>query len=86
MKTNYQVETGPDGVRWVSIEPLMTDVNNSIVEMMDLDVSSLSDENKQIVDLKILGLKTIYQFLGSLITADDLTKIKHETTNRPSVH
>lgn len=86
LETNYVVERGPDGIRWVSIEPLMTDINNSMIEMVNMDVSSLSDENKEIVDLKILGLRTIYQFLGSLITADDLKKIKNETTDRPTVH
>ena len=86
LETSYQVERGPDGIRWVSIEPLMTDINNSMVEMVNMDVSSLTEENKEIVDLKILGLRTIYQFLGSLITADDLKKIKNETTDRPTVH
>ena len=75
---NYKVERGPDGTRWVSVEPLMNDINEAIVKMMDIDVSDLSDENQRIMDLKILGLRTVYEFMGSIITADNLAQ-KRET-------
>jgi len=75
---NYKVERGPDGTRWVSVEPLMKDINEAIIKMMDIDVSGLSDENQRIMDLKILGLRTVYEFMGSIITADNLAQ-KRET-------
>lgn len=76
MEFRYHVETGPDGIRWVSIEPLMDDIVQSIDQLMKIDVTDLSDENKHVMDLKILGLRTVHEFLGSLITADNLKKMK----------
>jgi hypothetical protein len=34
--------------------------------MMDIDTSDLSDDNKHLFEMKILGLRTIHQFLGAL--------------------
>ena len=53
---------------------------------MDMDISNLSDENKQIFDLKILGLKTVHQFLGALVTEKQLEKLRTELQGRENVN
>ena len=62
----YKLIKGGDDELYVSVGPLMKDIEKSIAQLMNIDVSSLNDDNKQIFDLKILGLKTIHQFLGAL--------------------
>jgi len=37
-----------------------------------MDISHLSDENQKIFDLKMLGLTTVYEFLGGFITEQQL--------------
>lgn len=88
LEFKYHVETGPDGIRWVSIEPLMQDIVNSIDGLMKLETDNLSDDNKHILDMKILGLRTVHEFLGSIITADNLKKIKENTNaeEKSSLH
>lgn len=50
----------------VTVDPLVKDIEISIQKMMDMDVEELSDDNKHLFEMKILGLRTIHQFLGAL--------------------
>ena len=50
----------------VTVDPLVKDIETSIQALMDMEVDDLSDENKHIFEMKILGLRTIHQFLGAL--------------------
>ena len=76
LEYKYHVETGPDGIRWVSVEPLMDDIVASLEQLMKLPNDDLDDDGKHILEMKILGLRTVYEFLGSIITADNLKKMK----------
>ena len=84
LEFKYHVETGPDGIRWVSIEPLMDDIVQSIDGLMKLPLDNLDDKGKEMIDLKILGLRTVHEFLGSILTADNLKKMKQENNNGQS--
>jgi hypothetical protein len=63
---------GGDGHLYVSIQPLMKDIAESIAKMHVMDISELSDENQRIFDLKMLGLTTVYEFLGAFVTEQQL--------------
>lgn len=82
------VTTGPDGIRWVCIEPLQEDIVEATQKLMELPTDNLSTEDKHILDMKILSLRAIHEFLGSLLTADTLKQIreKHEDTTGSSLH
>jgi len=62
----YKLFKGSDNHTYVSVGPLMQDIKLSMEKMSDIDVSNLNDDNKKIFDLKLLGLKTVYEFLGAL--------------------
>lgn len=69
LEYKYKLIKGGDNNLYVSIQPLMTDINNSIIMLCkNTDTSKLNDQERQIFDLKLLGLKTVYEFLGSLLT------------------
>jgi len=72
MEYTYKLIKGADNILYVSIDPLMKDISKSIDAMMDIDISSLNDDDKQMFNLKILGLKTVYEFLGALQTEQAL--------------
>ena len=79
LEFNYKVETGPDGVRWVSLEPLMDDIVgalNGLINLPKEEFEKLDDDGKHIIEMKILGLRTVHEFLGSILTADNLSKMK----------
>jgi|688.fasta_scaffold02809_36 hypothetical protein len=65
---SYKLIKGGDGHLYVSIQPLMKDIAESVRQMQEMDVSHLSDENQRIFDLKMLGLTTVYEFLGAFVT------------------
>jgi hypothetical protein len=50
----------------VTVDPLVNDIEKSIAGMMDMNIDELSIENQHIFEMKILGLRTIHQFLGAL--------------------
>ncbi len=68
----YKLMKGGDGHLYVSIQPLMKDIAASVAQMHTMDVSHLSDEQHRIFDLKMLGLTTVYEFLGAFITEQQL--------------
>ena len=72
MEYNYKLIKGGDNNTYVSLEPLMDDISKSVDKMADIDISNLTPENRQIFDLKLLGLKTVYEFLGALRTEQQL--------------
>ena len=63
---SYKLYRDDDEQLVVTVDPLVKDIEVSIQAMMDMDIEELSDENKQIFEMKILGLRTIHQFLGAL--------------------
>ena len=62
----YKLIRGADNNTYVSVEPLMRDIEISIEKLYDMNIDHLSEENRQIFDLKLLGLKTVFEFLGAL--------------------
>jgi hypothetical protein len=72
---SYKLIKGGDGHLYVSIQPLMKDIAESVRQMHEMDVSHLSDENQRIFDLKMLGLTTVYEFLGAFVTEQQLKDV-----------
>jgi hypothetical protein len=64
----------------VTVDPLVKDIEISIQRMMDMDVEELSDDNKHLFEMKILGLRTIHQFLGALQQENYLKEYKQGIT------
>ena len=60
--------TGSDGELWCTIKPLMADIQNAMEDMTEIDSGKLNQEDYYIFQMKLLGLKTVYEFLGALQT------------------
>jgi len=60
----------------VTVDPLVKDIEVSIQKMMDMNIEELSDDNKHLFEMKILGLRTIHQFLGALQQENYLKEYK----------
>ena len=72
----YKLYRDDDEQLVVTVDPLVKDIEVSIEAMMNMNVDDLSDENKQIFEMKILGLRTIHQFLGALQQENYLKEYK----------
>ena len=62
----YKLYRDDDEQLVVTVDPLVKDIETSIEAMMNMNVDDLSDDNRQIFEMKILGLRTIHQFLGAM--------------------
>ena len=74
----YRLAKDQDGELLVTVKPLMNDIEKSIHKMMDIPIESLTEQDKEIFNLKILGLKTIHEFLGALVQEQTLKDAAHE--------
>ena len=72
----YKLYRDDDEQLVVTVDPLVKDIEVSIEAMMNMHVDDLSDENRQIFEMKILGLRTIHQFLGALQQENYLKEYK----------
>jgi hypothetical protein len=64
----------------VTVDPLVKDIEVSLEKMMNMNVDELSDETKNLFEMKILGLRTIHQFLGALQQENYLKEYKEGLT------
>lgn len=78
---NYRLEKGPDGTVWVSIQPLQSDINKALEHLVTVDVSTMTEQEKDIMDFNILGMKAISTFLGALLEEQKQKDHRDETTH-----
>jgi hypothetical protein len=65
----------------VTVDPLVKDIEVSLEKMMSMNVDELSDDTKNLFEMKILGLRTIHQFLGALQQENYLKEYKAGLTD-----
>lgn len=79
-----------DNITYVSLEPLLNDVRDALVKMKDIKTDDLDDTTKHQLNLKILGLESIYTFVGGLITEQNLNELREkyngETSDTTIIH
>jgi hypothetical protein len=78
---NYKLYRDNDNELVVTVDPLVKDIEVSIEAMMNMNVDDLSDDNKHLFEMKILGLRTIHQFLGALQQENYLKEYKAGLTD-----
>jgi hypothetical protein len=79
-KNNYVLTEGSDNTVWVSVQPLQHDVYKQIEYFSDLPTDHLSESEKETLNIKIIQLKGMYDFLDALLIENKINKIKDENT------
>ena len=64
---NYKMMSGPDSTTWITLEPLMQDVNHNLEKLNGINIEGLSQIDKDIMQFNILGMKAVSTFLGALL-------------------
>ena len=79
------MHTAPDGITWVTIQPLLVQTMQHLDEAKAIDVSKLSDDERRGVDFTILSMEAVVNFLRSLLAEHELegevAKAKREEKN-----
>ena len=79
---SYKLVKADDGIVWVSIQPLMYDVKNTLDKLQKVDTDKLNNFDKEVMDFNMIGLRAVYSFLDSLVQENKL----NENTDRPTKH
>ena len=66
------MHTAPDGITWVTIQPLLVQTMQHLDEAKAIDVSKLSDNERRGVDFTILSMESVVNFLRSLLAEHEL--------------
>ena len=85
MQETYKLQRDNDGVVWVSIQPLMDDIRDALKKITDLDDPRMIEVDHKELNLKILGLQSIYTFLGALMTEQTLVEKKEQLSKGPEI-
>jgi type I restriction-modification system DNA methylase subunit len=85
LEYTYKLIKNEQGELLVTVKPLMQDVEKSIHAMMEMNIDELSEDNKRLFELKILGLKTVYEFLGALVQEQTLKDYGQELKGRVNI-
>ena len=72
----YKLYRDDDEQLVVTVDPLVKDIEVSLEKMMEMNIDELSDDNKHLFEMKLLGLRTIHQFLGALQQENYLKEYK----------
>lgn len=75
----YKLERREDNNIWVNIQPLMADIQVHFDNLHDMDTSEFTEQDKQLLDLKVIGLRAIYEFLGALKLEHELKELRDQT-------
>ena len=70
----YKLKTEA-GVTWVTIEPLQQDIIQHIQRVMEIPTETMSPEESNHVGLKMLGLKSIYDFMDALLVEHKMDQV-----------
>jgi hypothetical protein len=74
----YRLERREDKNIWVTIQPLMADIQKHFDNLHDMDTSEFTDQDRELLDLKIVGLRAIYEFLGALKLEHELKELRDQ--------
>ena len=75
---SYKLERREDKNIWVNIQPLMADIQVHFDNLHDMDTSEFTDQDQELLQLKIVGLRAIYEFLGALKLEHELKELRDQ--------
>ena len=87
---NYKMVRAEDSIVWVTVQPLMNNVKQALDNAKNIDTSEMSTDDKRGVDFTILSMEAVYNFLGSLMTEQNINEMianaKPDITHTGSLH
>ena len=85
---NYKMVRAEDGIVWVTLQPLLSDVKQALENAKNIDVSTMDKQEKQGVDFTILAMESVHNFITSLLTEHSVRELveNEEQKNSGSIH
>lgn len=80
--SNYQMERGPCGTIWVTLQPLIHEVKAILDKSKTIDTSYMDKDEIKGIDFTILSLEAVYNFLKSLQTEQEVKEMIKENESK----
>lgn len=82
---NYKMVTAEDGIVWVTLQPLLSDVKSALDNAKNIDTSKMDVDEKRGVDFTILAMESVHNFITSLLTEHGIRTMveNEENKNKP---
>lgn len=77
---NYKMIRAEDGIVWVTLQPLLTDVKQALENAKNIKTENMSDEEKRGVDFTILAMESVHNFITSLLTEHNVNELVQNAT------
>ena len=85
MQKTYKLAVNETNELTVTIPSLMKDIEESLKLMVEIPTDELSADNLHLLNMKILGIKTVHQFLGALVQEHTLANMRQELNGRINI-
>lgn len=72
---NYKMVTAQDGIVWVTLQPLLSDVKKALENAKNIDVSNMDDKERTGVDFTILAMESVHNFITSLLAEHSVREL-----------
>ena len=74
--------TAEDGIVWITLQPLLSDVKQAIENAKNIDTNKLDDEEKRGVNFTLLAMESVHNFITSLLAEHSVrTMVENEEKN-----
>ena len=80
--------TAEDGIVWVTLQPLLTDVKSALENAKNIDVDNMDDDEKRGVNFTILAMESVHNFITSLLTEHGIREMvdREDNKNQETLH
>lgn len=79
---NYKMVTAEDGIVWVTLQPLLTDVKTALENAKNIDTTKMEDNEKRGVDFTVLAMESVHNFITSLLAEHNLRTLVEENDEK----
>lgn len=85
---NYKMVTAEDGIVWVTLQPLLTDVKSALENAKNIDTDNMDDDEKRGVNFTILAMESVHNFITSLLTEHGIREMvdREDNKNQETLH
>lgn len=85
---NYKMVRAEDGIVWVTLQPLLTDVKSALDNAKHIDTSKMDADEKRGVDFTILAMESVHNFITSLLSEHSIRELveNEEKKNQETFH
>lgn len=81
---NYKMITAEDGIVWVTLQPLLSDVKQALENAKNIDTSKMDENEKRGVDFTILAMESVHNFITSLLTEQNIREMVEKEEQKPN--